>query len=476
MKMPPLTPVHILVVLLLHGCSDSASGPSTVVHDSAGVRVVESIRGGWTDEIGWRVDPRPFRTIGRVEGESPYVLHRVRGAVMLADGRVLLADAGSLEIRLFDPAGAFVRSFGRQGSGPGEFSDIAMLTRFGSDSLLIFDRDLQRVTIVSADLQGVARVSPIAGVEGVGRPTVRAALPDGSLIGRANAPSGSGGATSMWQDSVVVIRFAPDGSEPRVLFGTRGDDRYSLVENGTAMHNNHPLGRLTAFATDGQRLFVAAGGDIGFDVYSAAGALEQRFRINRPARPVDEQVIDDLTSSWQALDPDPSSSGEVEQFIRAMPMPSTLPGVDRIQVDASGHVWLRSFEVAQPEHATWYVFSADDTGYLGAVSLPGSLEVTDIGPDFVLGIGRTAVGAEQVQIFSLTTGGDAGAVGDTDSGSTHPEGPATASSPPAPRGVPWSPWSSYGTEAVSRATSTNLRNRRRTRRREFRQPNRRPRP
>lgn len=33
--------------------------------------------------------------------------------------------------------------------------------------------------------------------------------------------------------------------------------------------------------------------------------------------------------------------------------------------------------------------------------LPADLEVTDIGQDYVLGIGRTSLGVEQVQVFTL---------------------------------------------------------------------------
>ncbi|MFW6201090.1 MAG: hypothetical protein ACOC8B_00810, partial [Gemmatimonadota bacterium] len=264
----------------------------------------------------------------------------------------------------------------------------------------VFDRDLQRLTIVASDLSGW-RVQRVDRGPAGGRPTIVGALRDGSFVARANVTLAAPSETRVWRDSVVVLRYPPAGSTPNRLWSAAGDDRYTIFRDGSVLNNNHPLGRLTRIAAHGDRVHVTTGAEPGFDVHAVAGVLERRVRLRRAARPVDDSVIDALRAVWVALDSSRDWAREVERLIADMPMPDALPAVDRLQVDATGHVWLRSFEVAASDQAEWYVFDASDAEFLGCVMLPADLEVTDIGPDYVLGVGRTPVGVEQVQVFNL---------------------------------------------------------------------------
>ena len=45
------------------------------------------------------------------------------GAIRLSDGRIVIANRMTHEIRYFDSTGTWIRSSGRKGQGPGEFSD-----------------------------------------------------------------------------------------------------------------------------------------------------------------------------------------------------------------------------------------------------------------------------------------------------------------------------------------------------------------
>lgn len=393
-------PLPAGIVLLLAGCSERAPGPAVVVRDSADIQVVESVRGAWDDDTAWRIDAQPVRTIGSADGGSAYVLHRVRGALMLGDGSIVVADAGSRQVRRFNTSGALERALGRPGDGPGEFRDMANLFRYGADSLAVFDRDLQRLTIVASDLSGW-RVLPVERGTARGRPSIVAALDDESFVATANITLVAPGETRVWRDSVVVLRYLPAGSKPNRLWSAPGDDRYTVVSDGSVLNNNHPLGRLMRIATHGGRIYVSSGNEPGFDVHDAAGALERRHRLRRALQPVNDSVIDALRASWVALNSRPGWVGEVEQLIADMPMPDALPAVDRLHVDATGHVWLRSFEVAAADWIEWYVFDTSDGVYLGTVILPAALEVTDIGSDYILGVGRTPLGVEQVQVFTL---------------------------------------------------------------------------
>lgn len=95
----------------------------------------------------WALSEAPILEIGVREGEDPYQLHRVRGSLRLEDGRIVVLNAGSHELRYYDQAGSFLKSVGREGEGPGEFRDPAGLRRTRDGGLRVWDRGLLRASV-----------------------------------------------------------------------------------------------------------------------------------------------------------------------------------------------------------------------------------------------------------------------------------------------------------------------------------------
>lgn len=113
--------------------------PSTVlateVRDSAGIVIVENARPPDGSRLGWRIGPEPAVSIGVVEGEEPYMLHGAFSSVRLADGRIVVANLGSQELRVFDPYGNHLATWGGRGEGPGEFTRLVHVARWPGDSI-----------------------------------------------------------------------------------------------------------------------------------------------------------------------------------------------------------------------------------------------------------------------------------------------------------------------------------------------------
>jgi hypothetical protein len=85
------------------------------------------------------LQPGPVTSVGVVEGDPTYELHNAVASVRLADGRLVVANAGSSQLLFFDTAGVFLHSAGRAGGGPGEFRRLTGLYTYGRDSLLAVD-------------------------------------------------------------------------------------------------------------------------------------------------------------------------------------------------------------------------------------------------------------------------------------------------------------------------------------------------
>ncbi|MDE2795971.1 MAG: hypothetical protein OXL34_14210 [Gemmatimonadota bacterium] len=110
----PLYLAGAILATTANACADppSPGGDSPaldpIVRDSADVRIIENPRPPSASRLGWRVGPEPEVSIGAREGEGPYLLHRASDAFTLSDGRIVVANTGSHELRVFDASGIHV--------------------------------------------------------------------------------------------------------------------------------------------------------------------------------------------------------------------------------------------------------------------------------------------------------------------------------------------------------------------------------
>ncbi|MFH1766106.1 MAG: 6-bladed beta-propeller [Gemmatimonadota bacterium] len=148
-KAPPLIVlVCILLLLPVPGCRDNDARDKGPGAAESGLDVPVEV---------WTLSEAPLLEIGVREGDEAYQLHRVRGSVRLEDGRIVVLNAGSQELRYFDPDGRFLGAVGGQGEGPGEFQSPAGLRRGADGGLQVWDGSLMRVSHL--DPEGTFRES-----------------------------------------------------------------------------------------------------------------------------------------------------------------------------------------------------------------------------------------------------------------------------------------------------------------------------
>jgi len=129
------------------GGGDLNGGGETPVRESQGEVAGQAV----PSPESWELSSNPVVEIGVREGEDDYQLHRVRGSVRLEDGRIVVLNAGSQQLRFYDSAGRFLDAVGGPGEGPGEFRNPAGLRRTADGGLQVWDGGLMRVSIFEAD-------------------------------------------------------------------------------------------------------------------------------------------------------------------------------------------------------------------------------------------------------------------------------------------------------------------------------------
>ena len=380
--------------------------------DSAGVLVATTMGARARTPIGWVVDTVPEYQLGAVEGEDPYLFSRISGAQQLSDGRVVVVDAVSCELRFFGQEGDFLELAGGKGEGPGEFNAglagrCDLIPSPGIDSLRVFDG--ARLSL----LDDRGRFSRRFPVSWPGQFVTHVA---GIAAGRVLAQS----------RSVTMSQEEGLSSEPSTAdFALLELETWSVVWEGffpgqysyTVWVNDSPVGRVVSsvpfdivpdavLGRDG--FFLTLGEDHGPEIleYDIMGRLRRVIRLAEsvlvPSPAELDKYVGLYVDRWNIAD---SSRKTVFDNLRRrygrMPLPKIMPVFARLLVDEAGWLWaeLFRFDVRQP--VRWLVFGSNGEG-LGSVDMPPDLDVRQIGRDFVLGVWRDVHGVEYVRRHALT--------------------------------------------------------------------------
>lgn len=380
-----ITTFVVVLAVAWTGCDGPGrrdAGATT--RDSAGVAIVESARPAWTPERAWRIDPEPLLQIGRMDGPPEYVLHRVRAAVPLDDGRIVVSNAGTNELRFYGPDGRFLLSAGRSGGGPGEFRALQQVWRLPGDSLLAYDLAPPRLSVFSPSGEFVRSVQ-------VQSPDGRQVLIHGPLSDRSLVVEGApvwdepGAATEVFRDLVPYFRYDADGTLLDTIGRFPAMDVFRLVTPTGVRLTNPPFSRVPARTVAGDRFYFAPADRYEIAVHSQDHGLERLIRLDREPRPVTAAEIAAFRAERMELATREGSGSSMADMLRQMAAPTTMPAHSyAMLVDPDGHIWVEDYRASPDEDRRWRVFSP--TGeYLGEVHFPVTFEPLHIGTGSILG-------------------------------------------------------------------------------------------
>jgi hypothetical protein len=385
----------INVATVISGCgSENDASRDVVRRDSAGVTIVENPAILAHTALPWTVDTLPHLDIGKAEGEEPYQLFRVATAVQLADGRILVVNSGTQELRFFDARGSFLNSVGGPGEGPGEYRYPQLIPDLALDTLRIFDMT-GRVTVLDAQGALIRIETP--------RTAVR--QPIGVLSGRLVTAAGSARAALDTPEGIVANDITYESIDPAAairdtLFEIGGFDLFLSNTGGRIAFTRVPFDAGPSAAVAENRLYVTPGETPDVLVMDSAGELRQVFRIMEAPEPVTRTAFDRIVEENVARASGEADAAELRRRYGLMPMPEHIPFFQNLLIDASRNLWLQAFtsdDAARPE---WVVL--DPTGrVLGRLATPRSVSITQIGHDHVLGIRRDDADVEHVVRFRL---------------------------------------------------------------------------
>ena len=349
----------------------------------------------------WQIDSGPSVVVGTEA--SGVLFNNVSGAVRFADGRIAVADGlTSSRISLFTPEGNFEREIGRTGQGPGEFAWIFHMSLGPQDSLYVFDRNQQRLTVFSPDRE-MARVVPF-------RPP-----PDGSSRGglmrvfRLENDTWVGqGVESMLQanpgtfaqDTVVVGLMDGNLAEYTAVTLLPGHLTTSTVDLGQLRPMVPAFTPQSLAATWGGCVFVSYTENPTISVYAADGTLVTAFDGPGTQRPVTRAHLDERIEAYLEAFPRADRGWYVRLFNETAHT-THLPFYGALLLDQWGHLWLQEYSPPYGFGSRWHVLSqAGD--WLADVDMPHELRVFSISETGVLGQRTVDYGVQLVELLPLS--------------------------------------------------------------------------
>ena len=372
--------------------------PMTTTLANGAVEVRNTGPSAWADTSGWKL-VEVYR-VGGSTGTGPEDLVNPLSVAVDQAGGIYVGDMNPAVVKQFGPTGAYVRSIGREGGGPGEFKVTLVATAPGL--LVVHDPSSARTSVFDSAGSFLRRWnSACCNWKGIGvtREGVIAVPFNGNPAGARHA------------GDAYFVRYLLDGSlvDTLRIVGPEGvgEPRRWSFESANGNQYFVPIPLTPAVS---MTLNPAGGAIVGWSgayrFFTTRTGLDTTQVVTLETGPVtvtEAQRIHlrDSLVEWYG-------DGEVDrkatdEAFKLADIPSTAPYFESIAVDGSGNCWVRRVGGTSQISARFDVF--DSTGaYLGAVPVPvefGAAWKTAWGTDNVATISEDADGLPVVVVYGV---------------------------------------------------------------------------
>ncbi len=384
----------ILLLVVGAACADESSEVDTVLRsDSAGTTIVENTA---PQPAVWTTGDATL-SIGVLAGEPEYELSGVFFGRLLDDGRIVISDGGSRELRVFSAEGVFERRMGGAGEGPGEFGYPGHIYPRG-DTLRVWDPRLRRFTDFDRESGDVIDVRNVPGEILNAEPA--SMLENGDVIFMSDQYDiPDVGFELMY---TAFVRVSPGGeildslpSQPLARMGPL--EAVSMV--GGPVFGFRAMGVGTA-----NGLWWGLASDPELRRFDADGSLSMIVRWPAGDRTVSAADIDLYMEESIESAPEESRPRR-RQIVAAQGFADEFPVLEDLRTSVSGGVWAKRF--IRPGHEgpeVWDVFDASGER-VAAIELPRGIWILEISSESLLAVVKDELDVERVQVIPFGPAG-----------------------------------------------------------------------
>ena len=338
---------------------------------------------------GWSVDTVPLLDIsGNLPSGAPKLGDPI-AATRLSRGRIVVADRSLPAVLYFDATGGLTRTAGRKGKGPDEFDDLTWLGQCRADSVFVLDGSLHRMTVLDASGKMVRQERfPME----VYQDRI-ACNRNGRFAAIGNVRGGDHVDVKTW--TFAPVRGSVSVSDP--------GGRFAEVLSDIPVRVPRPLGQTTTMALSSTHLYVGTNDSAVVDRFTLSGARAGRLPVHvSRQRPTARQYDMAIDAHLAFMFPSMAERREHKSRFTRIPPPEFRPLYGEVIADATGTAWVVISALDEPK--TRLQVLSDGAGPAAVITLPRSMRLFEIGPDYVLGRYDDEEGEVHLVVYRLTRG------------------------------------------------------------------------
>jgi hypothetical protein len=346
----------------LCGCTksdESSSSHSFQTYQADGVTIAET--SGGSKYPGELFTYTHLLTLQQDPTNPPSLLYRPDPRfVMDEGGRFYVADDGNQRIAVYDEQGHFLRSFGRQGSGPGEFRFVRILA-LCKDVLSLWDMNRRRTTLFTTSGELLNTLSLLR----VPQNSLFElhVFADGTLLALTRLRGGDS-MISGWQGWRGTT-LTPEGDTLAVTDTPIVESSNTInVPGGFVGVAIYYAGRARLLPVPDRGIFSTTGIEPEVLIYDPYGSLRSIIRLDLPTEPVtaqDRQHVEALLRKQINETDTESRRASRESMLENVRFAPYRAFWNDIQTDDYGYIWLLY---------PYYPILVEETGFVFRVISP----------------------------------------------------------------------------------------------------------
>jgi hypothetical protein len=370
-----------------------------MITDSAGVEIVTTTATGLDDAQTWGLGNAPVTEIRSSDTGNP-VLFGITEVVPLPGGEIAVGNSEPLEVLVFGSDGNQVRSFGREGEGPGEFGSISSIVALPGDSIGVYDVRRRRFTVFSPSGEA-SRSFDTRDLNPPGGSSRILLLSSGQFL--LFGEGGFGDETGIHRTPAESFVLSATGIVVRTIGPFPGGETYVLESGGRG-----PVifGAKTLSVTLEDRVVVGLSDGPELRTYEKTGVLTRILRWDMLRRPVTEEDVAMYLDVALATVPE-TQRQVVRRFLSSLPSSSEAPVYEKLLASDLGELWVGLFQspvlasgVPRQPQRDWLVFSSR-----GAVRFrlrtPGGFDLRAVRNHTAIGVFTDELGVESIRAYEV---------------------------------------------------------------------------
>jgi hypothetical protein len=308
-----------------------------------------------------------------------------------ADGdfRIYVADVFASSVLVLQQQGDrldFSGTIGRSGKGPGEFVSVNNLQMTDEQNLMVYDRNLGRITIFDAEAKKTVEVINVSVGQRKGNFPMQFYVPSnekGSFYYARSSQFFRASDNLDEQRQILLQQYDIEGKLVKDSLLVKPDNEALVVrgEGGMAVNPQPVFGKKSIFRIKNDLIYYGWTDNNAIEIYTAEGIHLNTIELELPRMEVSQNDI------MLALEKESLMMGEKKDFIRntfLKQVPSFWPYYDNFLLDDQNRLWVAGASPMSQDSRIWYVYNLEGI-LLEKVSLPAGFTVFQIKNNHIIG-------------------------------------------------------------------------------------------